>query len=121
MSQTTEQTRALVRDAIDHILTGRLLDGFEKFYADDVVMSENGVADPERVGKEKNRAYETYFANNATFHDAGVGDIVVDGDKASIEWFMDFTFGGQRIQRRQIAVQTWKDGQIVKEVFYYAA
>jgi hypothetical protein len=26
---------------------------------------------------------------------------------------------GQRMQRTQFALQTWRDGQIVKEVFYY--
>jgi hypothetical protein len=32
---------------------------------------------------------------------------------------MDFTINGARIQRTQIALAEWKDGQIVKETFYY--
>jgi hypothetical protein len=34
---------------IDGILKGDILDTFDRFYADDIVMSENGV--DERVGK----------------------------------------------------------------------
>jgi len=33
--------------------------------------------------------------------------------------WMDVTFGGERAQRTQWSTQTWKDGQIVREVFYY--
>ena len=102
---------------------GKMLEGFELYYHNDVVMSENGVEDPTRIGKESNRNYETYFANNATWHGARVGQIIVDQEhnSSSYEMWMDFTFGGQRMTRTQSAVQTWKDGQIAKETFYYSA
>ena len=32
---------------------------------------------------------------------------------------MDIEMGGNRFQRTQVAVQSWKDGQIVKETFFY--
>jgi len=39
---------------------------------------------------------------------------------AFIEWFMDFTHSawGDLVQE-QVAVQRWKDGQIVHERFYH--
>ena len=43
------------------ILEGKILDAFEKFYADDVVMQDNDY--PVREGKELNRQYEESFVN----------------------------------------------------------
>lgn len=107
-----------VQAVIDGILTGRSLEVFDAYYADDVVMSENGK--DERVGKAKNREYELEFLNNVEFHSAELGRVIVDGDNAAIEWTFEFTpKGGSRTVQRQVAVQTWKDGKIVREVFYY--
>jgi ketosteroid isomerase-like protein len=45
---------------------------------------------------------------------------VADGDRAAIHWVFDFTgTGGKRLRLDQIAYQTWKDGKIVHERFYY--
>jgi hypothetical protein len=46
--------------------------------------------------------------------------VVVDGDHAAVEWVFDFTpKGGERIVQKQVALQTWKDGQVIREVFYH--
>jgi hypothetical protein len=111
--------RANLNDLIQSMLSGKLLEAFDKYYADDVVMSENGVDDPARHGKEKNHAYEAFFVANAQWHDARVGNVVVDGDKSAYEMYMDLTFMGNRMTRTQVAVQEWRDGQIIKETFYY--
>lgn len=117
----SKDIRARVEDLNRGILEGRLLEVFDKYYADDVVMSENGAQDEARVGKANNRAYEEYFVNNATFHGARVDDVIVDGTKAAVTWWMDIEIGGSRFQREQVAVQEWNDaGQIVKETFFYA-
>lgn len=114
--------RARVDDLNNGILEGRLLEVFDAYYDDDVVMSENGAHDESRVGKANNRAYEEYFVNHAVFHGARVDDVIVDGNKASVTWWMDIEFDGVRFQRSQVAVQEWNDaGRIVKETFYYAA
>jgi hypothetical protein len=113
--------RASVEDLNNGILTGRLLEVFDKYYADNCVMSENGVESPDRVGKANNRAYEEYFVNNATFHGARVDNVIVDGNNAAVTWWMDIEMGGNRFQRTQVAVQTWENGQIVKETFFYGS
>ncbi len=120
-TQTTERNRTAVQDLIQGILTGQLLDKFEQHYADDIVMSENGDPEQTRTGKDANRAYEQAFVANATFHDVSVGPVVADGDITAYEMTMDMTVFGDRVKRTQWAVQTWKDGQIVREVFHYAA
>ena len=111
-------TRANVQAVVDGILKGDILGTFDRFYADDVVMSENGA--DERVGKAANRAYEEAFVNGVEFHGAEVGAVVVEGDRAAVEWTFEFTpKGGERTVQKQVALQTWKDGQVVREVFYH--
>jgi hypothetical protein len=118
----TERNRANVLDLIEHLTTGRLLDGFEKHYCDACVMSENGDPEQTRHGKEANRQYETYFANNSEWHGVKLGPIVADGNTTAYEMWMDFSLAGDRITRTQWAVQEWNDaGQIVKETFFYGA
>jgi len=109
-----------VQAVIDGVIAGKVLETFDAYYADDVVMSEN--RKDERVGKAANRKYELQFLENVQeFHGAQVGRVIVDGDHAAVEWTFDITFkGGNRVNMQQVAVQTWKDGKIVREDFYHA-
>ena len=108
-----------VQAVIDGILTGKILETFDAYYADDVVMSEN--LKDERVGKAANREYELKFLDNVQeFHGAKVGRVIVEGDHAAVEWTFDLTFkGGNRVAMQQVAVQSWKDGKIIREDFYH--
>ncbi|MFT5359009.1 MAG: ketosteroid isomerase-like protein [Polyangiales bacterium] len=110
--------RANVQAVIDGISKGDILGTFDEWYADDVVMSENDA--DERVGKAASRAYEEAFVNGVEFHAAEVGQVIVDEDHAAIEWAFELTpHGGARTVQKQVAVQTWRDGKIVREVFYH--
>ncbi len=108
-----------VQAVIDGITTGKVLETFDTYYADDVVMSEN--RKDERVGKAANREYELQFLDSVQeFHGAKVGRVIVDGDQAAVEWTFDITFkGGNRVTMEQVTVQTWKDGKIIREDFYH--
>jgi ketosteroid isomerase-like protein len=111
-------TRENVQAVIDGILAGKILETFDRYYADDVVMTENGVE--ERVGKVANRGYEENFVNHVEFHGATVGRVIVQGDHAAVEWTFDLTpKGGERVTQKQVALQTWKDGRVVREDFYH--
>lgn len=108
-----------VQAVIDGILAGKILETFDRYYADDVVMSENGAEDTR--GKAANRAREEQFVANVTVHACSVGAVLVDGDKAAVEWTMDATpKGASRMTMRQVALQWWRDGKVVREVFYHA-
>ena len=111
--------RKQVQAVIDGVLSGRILETFERYYADDVVMSENG--EDARVGKPINREYEIKYLDNVLeFHGAKVGRVIVDGDHAAVEWSFDLTFkDGNRVHMQQVAVQTWKNGKILREDFYH--
>lgn len=111
--------RTEVQAVIDGILAGKILETFDRYYADEVVMSENRAE--ERVGKATNRAYEEQFVQGIEFHAATVGSVIVDGDKAAVEWTFEFTPTGSadRVVQHQVAVQTWKDGKVIREDFYH--
>jgi len=111
--------RTLVDQLNQMILEGKILEAFEKFYADDVVMQDNDY--PVRVGKDVNRQYEEAFVNGLTaFRGAKVHNVIISDGIAVVEWWMDFThkdYGDRNY--RQVAVQRWKNGKIVEEKFYY--
>lgn len=106
-------------DLNQKILTGQAMDGFEKYYADDVVMQEN--ADPPFVGKDLNRKREIeFFGSIGEFHGARLEAAAVNGDTSFGQWWMDLTFkNGPRVQLNQVAVRKWKNGKIVHERFFY--
>ena len=101
------------------ILAGDVLGAFEKFYADEVVMQENE-GEP-ITGKAACRAHEEDFVGNITaFRGAAVKNIIFSDDIVAVEWHFDFDHArwGTR-NYNQVAVQRWRNGQIVNEKFYY--
>jgi len=111
--------KANVEELNGMILNGQILEAFEKFYADDVVMQDNDY--PARIGKTENREFEKAFVNGLQeFRGAKVLNTVVSDGVAAIEWWFDYThkdFGERNY--RQLSVQRWKDDKIVEEKFYY--
>jgi hypothetical protein len=101
------------------ILTGKAMEAFEKFYADDVVMQENSEAP--RAGKAVNREYELqFFASVAEWHEGKLVASAINGDTSFSEWYIDISLkNGYRMKSSQVAVRKWKDGKIVHERFFY--
>lgn len=111
----------LNRQLDDMLASGNILDAFEKFYADDVVMQEND--DAPTAGKDANRAREIAFVESIeSYHGGNLIGTATTGDVSYSEWFTDMTLEGYgRVQRTQVAKRRWKDGKIVSERFYYKA
>jgi ketosteroid isomerase-like protein len=101
------------------ILSGKAMEAFEQFYAEDVVMQENE-KEP-TVGKAANRARELAFFDSLEAFHSGALKASAAGDGVSFgEWELDVTFkGGSRVVMRQANVREWKDGKVVREKFYY--
>ena len=103
------------------ILQGDILGAFDKYYADNVVMQDNDT--PLREGKNVCREYEEAFVNNLSeFRGAQVKNVMVSEDAgvAAVEWAFDYThkeWGDKNYT--QVAIQQWKDGQIISEKFIY--
>ena len=108
-----------VNDLNAMILKGQILDAFEKYYAEDVVMQDGEL---KVEGKVANRKREEDFVNGLTaFRGAEISSVAVDEDNSitMVEWHFDYShkdWGDQKYN--QIAVQRWRDGQIYDERFY---
>ena len=102
---------------------GQTMEAFEKFYADDVVIVEKPTGEV-RNGKDAQRkAIQEWFGSVKEMHGGGVGAITSNEDdqvSCTESWF-DITFqDGNRVKMEEVAVQEWKNGQIIKESFYYS-
>ena len=102
---------------------GKMMDAFEKFYHNDVVMIQGDGAVCET--KDANRERELQFVGFIQeMHGGGVDAITVDEENGvtMVENWMDVTFkDGNRVKMEQVAVQNWKGDEIIKERFYYNA
>ena len=112
---TSERVQALVR----YVQAGRIPEAIEEFYADGATMQEN--REPPTVGKAANLAREIAFAGSVErWHEVSARSVAVDGDQVLIEWVFDYTTReGRRIRMEEIAQQTWRDGRIERERFFY--
>jgi len=108
------------QDIYNQLGQGKLLDAFDQYYGENVVMTEPRGT---REGKETCREYEVQFLNSIKeFHNLEVSSITSDEANAvtTVESTMDVTFkDGNRAQMEQVAVQRWEGDHIVHERFYY--
>lgn len=112
-------TRERVQELVRYVQAGRIPEAIEEFYADGVIMQEN--RQPPTVGKRANLARELAFGDTvACWHEVSARAVAVDGDQALIEWVFEYTTReGQRIRMEEIAQQTWREGRIERERFFY--
>ena len=112
-------SRERVQALVEQVQRGELLEAFEEFYADDVVMQENGA--PPTVGKAANREREQGFVGSIVeIHDNRATSVLVDGDRVAINWRAEYTLGdGNRYRFDQVSLQTWRGDRIASERFFY--
>ncbi len=111
----------LATDLYAMIGQGQMLEAFEKYYHEDVVMIEaNGEI---REGKEKNRELEKQFMSSiAEMHGGWVSALTSNEETGvtMVETWMDTTFkDGNRMKMEEVCVQQWQGDQIIRERFYY--
>lgn len=101
------------------ILSGKAMDGLERFYAEDCTMQEN--SEPPCVGKAANRKREEeFFKTIEAWHDGKVVSSAAHGDTSFSQWEMDVSIkGAGRVKIEQVAVRQWKDGKVVHERFFH--
>jgi hypothetical protein len=116
---TQSQIESSLKELNGLVLAGNLMDAFEKFYHDDVIMQENNL--PPTISKVANRNRELQFLNNVTeFRGADVKGIGVIGDLSYVIWHYDYTHKEWGLRNySQVSIQEWKDGKIIKEIFVY--
>ena len=122
---TATDLRSAVENVIEHMATGKVLEAMETFYDDGIVMQENNAE--ATVGLAANIEREKQFlAAIKEWQSLEVQSIGTHGDTtdgtALIEYSFDFiNTDDQPVRYEQVSVQTWKNGKITKECFYYNA
>ncbi|MBN8675386.1 MAG: hypothetical protein J0L56_14745 [Chitinophagales bacterium] len=108
-----------LRELNKSIMTGNMMDGFEKFYHENVTMQENEL--PPTVGKEANRKRELQFLADVTaFRKAEMKGMGIGDDISFVAWEFDYTHKDWGVRNYpQVSVQHWKDGKIIHEQFIY--
>jgi len=111
-----------IQDLYAMIESGKLLEAFDKYYHEDIVMIE--ATGEVREGKEFNREHEEkHMAGIKEFHGFGVYGITSNEEEGitMVESWMDVTMaeGGYRMKMEEVAVQHWEDDLIIRERFYY--
>lgn len=103
------------------VAQGKVLDAFEKYYHNDVVMVE--ATGEERKGKDANRKFQEEFMGMIKeVHGAGVKGVAANDrdDITMVESWMDVTMkDGKRSKMEEVAVQKWQGDKIIHERFYY--
>ena len=118
MSTKTETTRDRVQQLVERAEQWKILEAMQEFYADNVVMQEN--LNAPTVGLQANLERERAFVASVTeVNQMSAKEVLVDGDRAVINWHQDLVIGGQRLRFDQVSLQLWKDGKIVHERFVY--
>ena len=109
-----------LKDLNDLVMQGRVMDAFEKYYHEDVVMQHNEL--PPTVSKEVNRKRKEKFISNLTdFRRAAVKGIGVGDDISFVIWEYDYTHKEWGVRNySQVSVQQWKNGKIIHEKFVYS-
>lgn len=120
---TTDQGHENVRlrELLAYVREGRLIEAMHEFYADNVVMEDPAVGATR--GLEDNLKREQKFLESVReFRNFLVPHSATGPNTAIYENYMDWIdIDGKEHHVEQVAVQTWKNGKIIHERFYYHA
>lgn len=107
------ETFAAAVESNDHV------GAIERFYAADAATRENQNAP--RVGREVVAKRERAMVESCSkIETTRLSPIFIDGDKSAIHWRFEFTFkNGTFKAMEEVAIQTWRGGEIIEEHFFY--
>ncbi len=112
-------TNVRLYELLQYIQEGRIMDAMQAFYDEQVIMEEPAYG--QTVGLKANLEREQQFVDSvAAFKKFEARPAVGEG-VSMYENVMEWTTtDGQDIHVEQVAVQTWQNGKITHERFYYA-
>lgn len=92
---------------------------YERFYDENVVVQEN--LQTPRIGRAISiDRQQRMNANVKKVHEFKIGAVLVDGDRSVIEMHLELTtIDGYRIRLEEVGMQTWKNGRIIHERYFY--
>jgi hypothetical protein len=92
---------------------------YEQYYDENVVVQEN--LQPPRRGRALSIERQKLMnANVKEIHSFKIGAVLIDGDRSMVEMHLDATTqDGYRLHLEEVGLQTWKDGKIIHERYFY--
>ncbi len=109
-----------VKSLNELIVRGDTLKAMETYYAGEVIMQDN--EEQPRKGKVACMEFEKKMLRGTTSNNSRLLSQALDIEKSIVfgEWEHNFTTrDNKNLRLTETSVQHWKDGQIVREKFYY--
>ncbi len=108
-----------VGDLNDMLLQGQEIEALEKFYNVEVEVQVNDL-DPVRGKENAIKARKAFLVSIKEMNCVKPLKVAVGERTTMVEWLVSYVLSeGTEVQYTQVAVQEWKDGQIIKEKFYF--
>ena len=114
---TENEIKRNLQELVDLTLSGKSLDAFDKFYAEDLEKTD---LDGKLVkGKAANRRLgEILISKITALRTFTCPGIIVSGNRSFVAWHVDYDHADLGpIHAHEIAIQDWENGKIVREVF----
>jgi len=101
---------------------GKIMEAFEKYYREDVVIQVNG--NQPIIGKNENRKREMIFLQEIEkLNSADINSVTYGGEGDNIsmtEWAINIeNKAGEKKTIYRVNVQHWKDDKIINEKLYF--
>src|SRR3989344_7824495 len=115
LKNNVEKLNALIKE-------GKIMEAFDKYYGDEIVIQVNG--NPPSVGKEVNRKREMIFLQEIEkLNQAEIKSVTLGGADDNVfmtEWAIDLeNKEGVKKTIYRVNVQHWKDNKIINEKLYF--
>ena len=117
----SEHQNVRLDDLLHYVREGKILEAMSEFYADNVIMEEPAYGTT--IGLPANIKREKQFVESVKeFRNFQTPHVAVGPNTAMYENIMDWVgTDGKDHHVEQVSVQTWKNGKIIHERFYYSA
>lgn len=116
------QVTVTLQEMLSILREGRMTEGQEKYFADEVVTQEGG--NPPLKGKQAaierlNKFRETIGVAGFVSYD--IGEVAVVGNTSFYDATLSLKLNnGETIRLEQVVKTEWRDGKIVKERYYHS-
>ena len=115
LKNNVDKLNALIRE-------GKIMEAFEKYYGDEVIIQVNG--NPPITGKDQNRKREMIFLqeieklNSAEINAVTFGG--TDDNVSMTEWAINIeNKAGEQKTIYRVNVQHWKEDKVINEKLYF--
>lgn len=124
MTASSTSAATIGQELVGLCREGRNRDAIERYYSKTVVSVESagtGEMPAETTGIDAVHKKHQWWTENMEVHSADVRGPFVNGDEFAVYYDYDTTFKptGQRSSMREMGLYSVKDGEIVREEFFY--